>query len=81
VRRAHAQVLPIERLDDFDSEDGLELLNIRVLAPKVAEDVSAPAHHFQLFVLHRNISFSLFRRTLIDLNAWTTQISAASCTA
>ena len=27
------------------------------------------------------ISFRLFRRTLIDLNAWTTQISAASCTA
>jgi len=59
MSRAHAQAFPIERLDDFGSEDCLELLGIRVLVPEVAENTPAPAHHFRLFAFYRNISFSL----------------------
>jgi hypothetical protein len=47
LRGAHAQTLPIKRLDDFGGEDRFELLGVRAFAPQVAEDISTPAHHFQ----------------------------------
>ena len=33
--------------------------------PEVAKNISAARHYFQLFALHRNISFNLFKRALI----------------
>jgi hypothetical protein len=41
MSRAHAQAFPSERLDDFGSEDRLELLGTRVLVPEVAENIPA----------------------------------------
>ena len=67
VRRAHGQVLPVERLNNFGGQDGLELFGIGVFMPEVAEHISAPPHHFQLFSFHRNISFSLFKRSGLGL--------------
>src|SRR5271165_951808 len=96
VRRAHGQSLPAECLDDLSGQDGLELLRVGTLVPKVTERIAAPPHHFQLLTLHRNISFSRFKRSLINSisccgvlipcvdffwNACTTQISSPSCTA
>lgn len=65
VRGAHSQVFPVERLDDFGGQDSLELFSIGVLMPEVAEHIAASPHHFQLLALHRNISFSLFKRSFI----------------
>jgi len=60
VRGAQGKTIPIERLDDFGGEDGLEQLGIRVLVSEIPENIPAPPHHFQLFPFHRNISFSPF---------------------
>jgi len=42
VSRAHAEAFPIEHLDDFGGENRLELLGVRVLVPKVVENISVP---------------------------------------
>src|SRR6202030_2825837 len=55
------------RLDDFGSEDRLELLGIRVFVPEIPENIPAPSHHFQLFPFHHKISFSAFKRSSIRL--------------
>src|SRR5260370_36468823 len=65
VRRAHRQAFAVERLDDLGSQYGLELLCIRILAPQIAENIPTAARHCQLFAFHRNISFNLFKRSLI----------------
>jgi hypothetical protein len=65
VRAAHGQVFPVESLDDLGGQDGLELLGVRTLAPQVAKDIAAPPYHLEFFLFHRNISFSLFKRSLI----------------
>ncbi len=87
--------LPIEHFDNFGGKNSFELLRVRVFVPEIAEHVSASPHNLQLF-FHRNISFNLFSRfsiystsrfgvliPCVDFfwNAWTTQISSASCTA
>src|SRR5208282_5185618 len=41
VRPPHGQVFPIERLNDFGGQDGLELLRVRVVVPEVAEYIAA----------------------------------------
>jgi hypothetical protein len=61
---AHAQALPIERLNDLSRQDRLELLNVRVVVAEVAKNIPASAHHFRLIAFHGNISFSLFRRSV-----------------
>src|SRR5258706_7020215 len=93
---AHAQTVPVERLNDFSGQDGLELLGVCILMPEVAKNISAAPHYLQLFALHRNISFNFFKRDLIRSisrcgvlvpcvdffwNAWTTHMSSAICTA
>jgi hypothetical protein len=60
---ADAQALPVERLDDPRGQDGLELIRIRILVSEVAKNISASPHYFQLFAFHRNISFSLCKRS------------------
>jgi len=65
VRGAHGQALSVECLNDFGREDRLELLHVRVLVSQIAEHIPASAHYFQLFGFHRNISFNLFKRSLI----------------
>jgi hypothetical protein len=95
MRSAHSQAFPIERLDDFGGQDRLELLGIRVLVPKAAEQIAASPPCVQLF-FYRNISFSRFKRSLVGSisrfgvlmpcvdffgNACTTRIPSASCTA
>ncbi len=65
MRSANTKTIAVEHLDDFSRENGLELLGIRILVSEVAENISAPAHHFEFFAFHRNISFSLFKRFLI----------------
>jgi hypothetical protein len=63
MRRAHGQSIPVKRLDDFRSQDSLELFRIRVFVSNVAEHIPAPSRYFQFFTFHRNISFNLFRRS------------------
>jgi len=41
MRPTHAQAFPVERLDDFGGQDGLELLGIGVFVPEVAEHIPA----------------------------------------
>jgi len=55
----------IERPDDFSRQDGLELSGIGALTSQIAECIAASAHHFGPFAFHRNISFKLFKRSLI----------------
>jgi hypothetical protein len=43
VRSPHGQALPVERLDDFGSEDRLELLDVRILVPQIAEYMALQA--------------------------------------
>ena len=43
MRAAHAQAFPVERLDDFGGQDRLELFDIRILMPQIAEHVPAAA--------------------------------------
>ena len=45
---ADAQPLPVECLDDLCRQDGLQLPDVRVRDPQVAEDVAATPHHVQL---------------------------------
>jgi len=66
VRRAHAQSIPVEDLDDFSGQDRLKLFNIRVLTSQIPEYVSASARDFQRFLFHQSLSFSFFNRSLIS---------------
>jgi hypothetical protein len=54
VRRAHAQSLPVERLDDFGRQNRLELLSVCVLVSQVGNTFPLPRTTF---------SFSLFIAT------------------
>jgi len=91
VRRSRSSVLMIS-----GGQDGLELIGVRVLATQIAENIPAPPRHLEFFLFHRNISFSLFKRSLVGSisrlgvlmpcvdffwKAFTTQISSASWTA
>ena len=95
LRNAHCRPAPVERLDDFRGQDGLQLLGIGVCMAEVAEDVSVAAHDFE-FVGHFNISFNRFNRwrirsisccgvlmPFVDFfwKAWTTHRSSPICTA
>jgi hypothetical protein len=42
VRSAHGRAFPVERLNDFGGQDGLELLCARLLVPEVAERMPLP---------------------------------------
>ena len=42
LRRAHGEVLPVERLDDFGGKDGLELLDVSVLVTKIGKRFPLP---------------------------------------
>ena len=64
VRSAHAQAVPVEDLDDFSGQDGLELLDIRIFVPKVAKNISAAPNDFQLLAFHRNIFLNPIKRSL-----------------
>ena len=55
VSRAHGQLVSVQRLDDFGGQDALELVDVRVLMAKVAEDVASSPHQFQRFALHGSI--------------------------
>src|SRR5262245_55226063 len=48
-----AQLLPVERLDDFGRQERLQLVDIRILAAQIAENVTAPAYQLQFFPFHR----------------------------
>src|ERR1700730_4126194 len=65
VRRAYAQTVAVEHLDDFSGQDGLELLGIGIIMPEAAKNISAAPHYLQSFSFHRSIPFNLFRRALI----------------
>src|SRR5260370_6650440 len=65
VRGADTQTLPIQLLDNFRSEDGFELLNVRVLMPEIPKHVSTTAYYIQSFALHQKISFNFFSLSLI----------------
>jgi len=65
---ADAQALPVERLDDFRGQDGLELIGIGILVSEVAKNISASPHYFQLFAFHRNISFKSLQTVLDQID-------------
>ena len=52
VCRAHRQVFPIKRLNDFGGQDGLELFSVGVLVPQIAENIRASLTNpgFSLFI-------------------------------
>jgi len=47
-------MLAIEGLDDFGSQDGLELFGIGVLISQVPEDVTTTSREFEFLVIHSN---------------------------
>jgi len=53
LRGANSQLFPIERLDDFGREQGLELFGIGSVVPQIAEHIAASSHHLGFFSFHR----------------------------
>src|SRR3989344_2054649 len=65
LRLPNAHALVIERLDNLGGQDRLELPDIGISMPEIAVNITAISAHFERFVFHCNISFSLFNRSLI----------------
>src|ERR1017187_9807637 len=54
---AYAQPFPVQCPDDLGGKDRLELLDICVLAPEVAEDIPTAANYVQLLAFHCILAF------------------------
>jgi hypothetical protein len=64
VSGSHGQFVTIQRLYDFRRQERLQLLDIGILATKVAKYVPATANQLQFFAFHPRTSFNGFNRSL-----------------